>query len=102
MSILAYLFRRQRPTASIARERLQIILAHERASRGAPDFLPALQQDIIQAVTKYFPITPDAVRVQLERRDTCAVLELNISLPAAPQPSASPALASMAAQSKAG
>ncbi len=82
MALLDYLLRRRRQTASIAKERLQIILAHERASRSAPDFLPALQQDILAAVGKYFTIQPDAVRVQIERRDTCAMLELNIALPA--------------------
>ncbi len=82
MSVLDYFLRRRRPTASVAKERLQIILSHERARRSAPDFLPALQQDIIQAVAKYFPIDPDGVTVQFERRESCAVLELNIALPA--------------------
>ena len=85
MWVLDYLLRRRPPTtASVAKERLQIILSHERARRSAPEFLPALQQDIIQAVGKYFPIDPDAVTVQFERRESCAMLELNIALPAAP------------------
>ncbi len=84
MSVLDYLLRRRRPTASVAKERLQIILSHERARRSAPEFLPALQQDIIQAVGKYFQIEPDGVTVQFERRESCAVLELNIALPTAP------------------
>ena len=104
MSILDYLLRRRRPTAAVARERLQIILAHERASRTAPEFLPALQQDIIQAITKYFPIDPEGVRVQFDRRDSCAVLELNIALPEsgltqAPKPKVEP---DQAPRSKAG
>ena len=86
MSLLDYVLGRRPRTASVAKERLQIILAHERAHRGAPDFLPALQQDIIQAVTKYFPIAPDGVRVQLERRESYAVLELNIALPPVTKP----------------
>ena len=81
MSLLDYLRRRRRPTASVAKERLQIILSHERANRSAPDFLPALQQDIIKAVAKYVSIEPDDVKVQFERRDNYAVLELNIALP---------------------
>jgi cell division topological specificity factor len=73
--------RRKPKTASVARERLQIILAHERAHRHAPDFLPTLQQDILRVVEKYFPIEPDTVRVHLERHPTYARLELNIALP---------------------
>jgi len=85
MSVLDYLLRRRPPTtASVAKERLQIILSHERARRSAPEFLPALQRDIIQAVGKYLPIDPDAVTVQFERRESCAMLELNIALPAVP------------------
>ena len=72
---------RRPKTAALAKERLQLILAHERAQRDAPDFLPALQREIMQVVGKYFPITADAVRVHLERRDTYSVLELNVALP---------------------
>jgi cell division topological specificity factor len=82
MSLLDYFRRRRQPTALLAKERLQIILSHERARRSAPEFLPALQQDIIQAVAKYFPIDPEGVTVQFEQRESCAVLELNIALPA--------------------
>jgi cell division topological specificity factor len=83
-------FLRRKPrTAMIARERLQIILAHERAHRHAPDFLPTLQQDILKVVEKYFPIEPDTVRVHLERHTTYARLELNIALPVEPAAAAS-------------
>jgi len=84
MSILEFFRRRRQPTASVAKERLQIILSHERARRNAPEFLPALQQDIIRAVAKYLPIDPDRVTVQFDRREACAVLELNIALPPEP------------------
>src|SRR5574340_1276513 len=100
MSILDYLLRRRRPTASVDRERLQIILAHERASRTAPDFLPALQQDIIQAITKYFPIDPDGVRVQFDRRESGAVRELNIALPVKTKPAGKPRPAAPAEKPK--
>ena len=73
--------RRQPKTARVAKERLQIILAHERAHRHAPDFLPSLQQEILKVVERYFPIEPETVRVNLERHATYARLELNIALP---------------------
>ncbi len=81
MSFFDQLFRRRPQTAAVARERLQIILAHERAHRNAPDFLPSLQQEILKVVERYFPIEPDTVRVHLERHANYARLELNIALP---------------------
>jgi cell division topological specificity factor len=90
MAILDF-FRRRRPaSASVAKERLQIILSHERAHRSAPEFLPALQQDIIRAVGKYLPIDPERVTVQFDQREACAVLELNIALP--PESASAPKL----------
>jgi cell division topological specificity factor len=73
--------RRQPKTARVAKERLQIILAHERAHRNAPDFLPSLQQEILKVVERYFPIEPETVKVNLERHATYARLELDIALP---------------------
>lgn len=89
MSLLDVFFRRKPKTAAVARERLQIILAHERASRHAPEFLPALQQEILKVVEKYFPIDPDTVKVHVERHATFAKLELNIALPVGGGPAAS-------------
>ncbi len=50
--------------------------------------LPALQQDILQAVGKYFPIDPEGVKVQIERHESYSVLDLNISLPTPAKPAA--------------
>jgi len=83
MSILDYLLGKRTKTATVAKERLQIILAHERADRSAPDFLPALQQEIVQVVAKYFPIEQDEVKVRVQRHANYAVVELNIALPEA-------------------
>jgi len=68
-------------TASVAKERLQIIVAHERNHRNQPDYLPQLQQELIEVISKYVNINRDDVQVQIDRNDDCAVLELNISLP---------------------
>ena len=84
MALFDYLFRRQPKTAAVARERLRIVLAHERAHRDGPDFLPALQREILKVVERYLPIEPDAVRVHLERHANYARLELNITLPTEP------------------
>ncbi len=70
-------------TASIAKERLQIIVAHERSQRGQPDYLPRLQQELLEVIRRYVPVGDEDVQVQVDRNDHCSVLELNINLPQA-------------------
>ncbi|GAB7126085.1 cell division topological specificity factor MinE [Amantichitinum ursilacus] len=81
MSILSYFFGEKKKSASVARERLQIILAHERAGRDAPDYLPQLQRELIEVISKYVAINPDDIKVQLDKKDDFEVLEVNIVLP---------------------
>lgn len=83
MSFLSFLLGEKKKTASVAKERLQIILAHERAGRGAatPDYLPALQRELVAVIGKYIQINPDDIKVQLERQDDLEVLEVKIELP---------------------
>jgi len=80
MSIFSYLKRRN-STASVAKERLQIIISHERTQRNTPDYLPKLQEEILAVIAKYIPISRDKVSVNLERTGDCAVLELNVTMP---------------------
>lgn len=80
MSILRYL-RRRNTTASVAKERLQIIISHERTQRNTPDYLPKLQEEIINVISKYVPIKREQVSVNLERTGDSSVLELNITMP---------------------
>jgi cell division topological specificity factor len=80
MSLFKYL-RRRNDTASVAKERLQIIISHERGQRNPPDYLPQLQEEILAVIAKYVPINKDQVSVHLERLGTNAVLELNITMP---------------------
>jgi len=80
MSIFNYLKRRNN-TASVAKERLQIIISHERSQRNTPDYLPQLQEEILAVIAKYIPITRDKVSVNLERTGDTAVLELNVTMP---------------------
>ena len=82
MSFLDYLLGTKKKSASVARERLQIILAHERAgSRGGPDYLPDLQRELIAVISKYVAVGQDDIKVSLERQDDYDVLEVNIVLP---------------------
>lgn len=73
--------RQQESPAAIAKERLQIIVAHERSCRNQPDYLPALQQELVEVIRKYVNIQDEQVQVALEDKDQCSILELNITLP---------------------
>ncbi len=82
MSFLSFLLGEKKKTASVAKERLQIILAHERSGRHPePDYLPALQRDLVAVISKYIKINPDDIKVNLERQDNLEVLEVKIELP---------------------
>ncbi len=84
MSLLDYFRKKGTPSsASLAKERLQIIVAHERnkRNRNQPDYLPQMQQEIIDVIRKYISINSDQVVVNLDDSDNCSVLELNITLP---------------------
>jgi cell division topological specificity factor len=82
MSLLSFLLGEKKKTASVAKERLQIILAHERVGRNAkPDYLEALQRDLVAVISKYVSIDPDDIKVHLERQDNLEVLEVKIELP---------------------
>jgi cell division topological specificity factor len=78
MGILDFFFSRKEATAGIAKERLQIVLAHERAGRDAPEFLPALQRDLLAVVRRYVAVKEDLIRVKLARQSDASVLEINI------------------------
>ena len=85
MSLLSFLLGEKKKTASVAKERLQIILAHERSGRGAsrPDYLPALQRELMAVISKYVSIRAEDIKVVLERQDNLEVLQVKIELPEA-------------------
>ncbi|MES9941815.1 MAG: cell division topological specificity factor MinE [Candidatus Thiodiazotropha sp. 6PLUC2] len=82
MGLLNY-FKSKKSTnsASVARERLQILVAHDRAGRDAPSYLPQLQRDILKVLRKYVAVEPGAVNVNVEHDEHHEILELNIVLP---------------------
>jgi cell division topological specificity factor len=82
MSILSFLLGEKKKTASVAKERLQIILAHERSGRGMPsDWLPALQRELVDVISKYVKIDQRDIRVSLDRQENLEVLEVKIEMP---------------------
>lgn len=81
MSIFDYLLPgRKKNTASVAKERLQIIVARERTMRGGPDYLPQLHEELLAVVRKYVDVDPEAVSIQLDNDAGIEVLEMNITL----------------------
>ena len=82
MSFLDFFLGEKKKTASVAKERLQIILAHERGTRSVePDFLPALQKDLLEVISKYIKIDAKDIKVHLERDASMEVFEVKIELP---------------------
>ena len=70
-------------TASIAKERLRIIVAQERSTRGAPDYLPLLQRELLEVIRKYVSVDAEAVKVDLVKDGEHDVLDISVSLPEA-------------------
>ena len=81
MSLLDYFRISKAGTASVAKERLQILVAHERSSRNQPSYLPQLQKELLEVIQKYINVGQDAISVNFEQDENQETLELNIVLP---------------------
>jgi cell division topological specificity factor len=84
MSLLDYFRISKVGTASVAKERLQILVAHERSSRNQPSYLPQLQKELLEVIQKYINVGQDAISVSFEQDENQETLELNIVLPDLP------------------
>ncbi len=74
-------FFRRPSTAPVARERLQILLAHERAVVGKSDLIAILQDEIMAVIAKHFPVEPESIKVKMERGDAVSTLEVEVEIP---------------------
>ena len=74
------LFRR-RGSAPVARDRLQILLAHERAARGQSDLLAILREEILAVIAKHVTVERDNVLVRMDRGATVSTLEIDVEIP---------------------
>ena len=81
MALFGLFFGKKKTSAAAAKERLQILISHERQNRQGLDFLPDLRRDILDVVKKYVAIRDDHVSVRVDRTGDAAVLELNVTLP---------------------
>ncbi len=81
MKLLEFLRRERKQTASVAKERLQIIVTQQRSRRGQPDYLPMLERELLEVVRRYVNVDSDAINISLDTEDDYSVLELNVTLP---------------------
>jgi cell division topological specificity factor len=79
MSMFA-LFKR-RNSAPVARERLQILLAHERSVRGASDLVAILREEILAVIERHVTIERDNVQIKMDRGDKVSMLEIDVEIP---------------------
>ncbi|QXP85394.1 cell division topological specificity factor MinE [Methylococcus sp. ANG] len=86
MGLLDYFRSSRTDSAAVAKERLQILVAHERAERNKPDYLPMLQKELLEVIRKYVNVSQDAITVTMEKDDNREVLELNVVLPDTVEP----------------
>jgi cell division topological specificity factor len=78
---LLRLLRGRDASAPVARERLQILLAHERGLRGQPDLLGLLRAEILAVVSRHIVLDPDKVVVKMDRGKNVSTLEVDIEVP---------------------
>ncbi len=81
MGILDFLKRKPEATASVARERLRIIVAQERSTRGGPDYLPMMRNELLEVIKKYVHVDLEAININFERDSGHEILELSVTLP---------------------
>lgn len=71
----------RRGSAPVARERLQILLAHERTLTGKSDLVALLQQEIMEVIARHITVDRDKIQVKLDRGDAVSTLEIDIEMP---------------------
>jgi cell division topological specificity factor len=79
MKLISF-FRRQ-SSAPVARERLQILLAHERAVSGKSDLIAILQEEILAVIAKHFPVEAEGIKIKMERGEVVSTLEVEVEIP---------------------
>jgi len=81
MSFLSFLLGEKKTSASVAKDRLQLILINERGNGASPDYLPQLQKELVEVISRYVKINPEDIKVNLDRQDSLEILEVKIEMP---------------------
>lgn len=84
MGIFDFLTQRNKNTANVAKNRLQILIQQERSLRNAPDYLPVLQRELLEVIRKYIKVDADAVKVDLHKDGDSELLDISVTLPEKP------------------
>lgn len=79
MNLLNFFARKS--SAPVARERLQLLLAHERVVAGRSDLIGILREEILAVIARHMPVSPDKVQVRMERGDNVSTLEVEVEVP---------------------
>ena len=79
MNLLSF-FQRRRGSAPVARDRLQMLLAHERAALGQRDLVALLREEILAVIAKHVRVDQDKVRVKMDRGNSISTLEVDIEI----------------------
>jgi cell division topological specificity factor len=72
---------RKKTTAPVARDRLQVLLAHERSVIGKSDLLATLQEEILAVIARHVTVDRDAVQIKLDRGASFSTLEIDVEVP---------------------
>ena len=88
MGLFDYFRPSDKKSATVARMICSRSLAHERAERNSPSYLPRLQKEILAVVRKYVEVEQEDVEINLDRRDDCEILALSVTLPESDEPEA--------------
>jgi cell division topological specificity factor len=81
MGLFDFLSQRSKNTANVAKDRLRIIIEQGRRERGAPDYLPMLQRELLEVIKKYINVDVEAVKVDLHRDGEHELLDISVTLP---------------------
>ncbi len=81
MGIFDFLSQRSKNTANVAKDRLRIIIEQGRRERGAPDYLPMLQRELLEVIKKYINVDIEAVKVDLHKDGEHELLDISVTLP---------------------
>lgn len=68
-------------TAKSAKERLQIVVSHQRATDNSPEFISNLRKELIEVISKYVEVDTNNINVQMQQEGKSSILELNITIP---------------------
>jgi cell division topological specificity factor len=71
---------RSASSAAVARERLQILLSHDRVARGQTDLLATLREEIMAAISKHVIVERDNVQVRMDRGEAVSKIEISVEV----------------------